>query len=196
MDAFDAMLERRSTGRLTEPGPTDSDLESMIQAAVSAPDHMALRPWRFIILKGDAKARFGAVMADALVAREPNATSGQLEKERNKLSRAPLVIVVAKKHIETSIPDTELLCAAAAATQNLLIAATALGYGSMWRTGDAAYDGSVKVALGLSPRDHIVGFIYVGTLAVTTPAGPTATGAATTASPHISDISAVTSVWT
>jgi len=91
-------------------------------------------------------------------------TEGQLTKERTKLGRAPLVVVVAALHRHSEkIPWDEQFAAAAAAAQNVLVAATALGYGSMWRTGDAAYDLHVKKALGLGPHDAIVGFLYLGT---------------------------------
>lgn len=168
MDTLDAIFGRRSTGRLTEPAPAGADLSRIIEAAAAAPDHGELRPFRFVILAGDAKDAFGQVLADAYLHRchavgaEP--TDGQLTKERTKLGRAPLVLVVCAvhRHSET-IPWVEQLAAASAAAQNALLAATSLGYGSMWRTGDIAYDPRVKTALGLGEHDAVVGFLYLGT---------------------------------
>ncbi len=167
MDAFEAILARRSIGRLVEPGPTDSDLERILQAALAAPDHGELRPWKLVVLEGEAKDAFGTVLADAYVERCESLgaapTEGQLTKERTKLGRAPVVLVVAAVHRHSDkIPWEEQFAAAAAAAQNALLAATALGYGSMWRTGDAAFDLRVKAALGLGPHDAIVGFLYLG----------------------------------
>jgi nitroreductase len=54
------------------------------------------------------------------------------------------------------------VCAASAAVQNLLLAATALGLGAKWRTGQPAVDPLVKEALGLSADQHVIGFIYLG----------------------------------
>jgi len=54
------------------------------------------------------------------------------------------------------------LAAAVAATQNIMLAANAQGYGAMWKTGAPAYDATVKRALGLEPDDDIVGCIYLG----------------------------------
>jgi nitroreductase len=168
MDALDAIFARRSTGRLTDPAPAGPDLSLILEAAAAAPDHGELRPFRFVILDGDAKDAFGQVLADAYLHRceavgaEP--TPGQLDKERTKLGRAPLVVVVAAVHRhDEKIPWVEQFAAAAAAAQNVLLAATALGYGSMWRTGDVAYDPRVKAALGLGEHDAIVGFLYLGT---------------------------------
>lgn len=168
MEALDAIFARRSVGRLTEPAPSDDDLRRILEAAVVAPDHESLRPWRFFVLRGEPKDAFGVILRDAYLARVKAAggepTEGQLEKERTKLGRAPLVIVVAAVHQESdTIPFVEQYASAAAAVQNMLIAATALGYGSMWRTGDVAYDPRIKRALGLTEHDAILGYVYLGT---------------------------------
>lgn len=168
MDAIDAMLARRSIGRLTEPAPTDDQLTEILEAGAAAPDHDCLRPWRFIVLRGEAKDAFGEVLAAAYLDRiraaggEP--TDGQLRKERTKLGRAPVVVVVAAAHQHADhIPFIEQYAAAAAACQNILLASTALGFGSMWRTGDVAYDPSIKRALGLTEHDEVAGWLYIGT---------------------------------
>lgn len=169
MDALDAIFARRSTGRLGGPAPAGADLERILAAAAAAPDHGELRPFRFVVLAGEAKDAFGQVLADAYLARcgavGVTPTAGQLAKERTKLGRAPLVLVVGavRRHSDT-IPFNEQVAAAAAAAQNTLVAATALGYGSMWRTGDPAYDQRVKAALGFADSDEIVGFLYLGTV--------------------------------
>ena len=169
MDAFQAMLARRSIGRLVEPGPSGQDLERILEAAAAAPDHGELRPLKLVVLQGAAKDAFGEVLADAYLDRCESMgaapTEGQLAKERTKLSRAPVVLVVAAVHRHSErMPWEEQFASAAAAAQNALVAATALGYGSRWRTGDASFDLRVKTALGLSPHDAIVGFLYLGTI--------------------------------
>ncbi len=144
MDALAAIELRRSTGRLSEPAPTDAQLTTMLDAASCAPDHGTLRPWRFIVLEGEAKAEFGEVLARAYTERcraeGVEVVAAKLEKERTKLGRAPMVVIVAALPVSGSIPTIEQVSATAAATQNLLLAATALGLGSMWRTGDPCYD--------------------------------------------------------
>lgn len=168
MEAIEAIFARRSVGRLTEPAPSADELALMMQAAAAAPDHGELKPWQFVVLQGDAKDAFGDVLADAYLARcaevGADPQPAKTEKERTKLGRAPLVVIVAAVHRHSEkIPWDEQLAAAAAAAQNLLLAATALGYGSMWRTGDPAYDVRVKAALDLTDHDAVVGFIYLGT---------------------------------
>jgi nitroreductase len=167
-ELVDLMLARRSIGRLTEPAPDDDELRRILEAAVSAPDHLELRPWRFVVLRGEAKDAFGEVLVDAYLARVAavggQPSDGQLKKERTKLGRAPLVVVVCavNQHNE-EIPWIEQVLAAGAATENMLLAASALGYASMWRTGPAAYDHKVMHALGLTDADAIIGFVYLGT---------------------------------
>lgn len=168
MDALDAIFNRRSTGRLAEPAPDAEEVELLLLAAAAAPDHGCLRPFRFVVLEGEAKDRFGQILAAAYIARceaiDAAPDPAALEKERTKLGRAPLVIVVAAVRQEArKVPWEEQEDAAAAAAQNILLAATALGYGSMWRTGEPAYDPVVKRTIGLGPDDAIVGFLYIGT---------------------------------
>ena len=156
MDALEALLTRRSPGRLTDPAPDDAALKTMLDAAMRAPDHGRLRPWRFIVLRGEARARLGDLMAEAMRRREPDMPDPALEKERAKPLRAPLIVVVAASLVEGhKIPAVEQLLAAGAAAQNLQLAAHALGFGTVWRTGAPAYDPYVKQSLGLDAADAI-----------------------------------------
>jgi len=86
-----------------------------------------------------------------------------LERERRKAYRAPMIIVVAAVVQEGKIPPIEQILSAGAAAQNMLHAAFALGFNAVWKTGGPAYDEKVKQALGLTAKDAIVGFLYVGT---------------------------------
>jgi nitroreductase len=191
VDALEAIFARRSTGRLQAPAPSDGDLATILRAAAAAPDHGSLRPFRFVVLAGAAKDAFGTVLADAYDARcaedgvEP--VPAKRDKELTKLGRAPLVLVVAAvPQASDKIPVAEQVAAADAAAQNALLAATALGYGSMWRTGDPAYDPRVKAALGLPADAAIVGFLYLGTFGeagAPEASAPDLTGLVTTWSP-------------
>jgi len=80
-----------------------------------------------------------------------------------------VVILVGAKISQGKIPEIETVCETAAAAQNMLLAAQALGFGAQWKTGAAAYDAGVKELCGLAPEDHIVAIVYLGT--VTSP-GP------------------------
>jgi nitroreductase len=163
MKAMELLIGRCSAVRLTEPGPTEEDLELMIMSAVRAPDHGRLRPWRFVVIRKEAREKFGEVLALHLLRKMPSASQELLENERRKALRAPLIVVVAQKSRPSEkIPAMEQILSAGAAAQNILLAAYALGYGAMWKTGSAAYDEDVKAAFGLDEADTIVGFIYIG----------------------------------
>jgi nitroreductase len=164
MDALEALTTRRSAGQLAEPAPDDRALDAMFRAALRAPDHGRLRPWRFLVLRGAARERFGAVLADALGRRDATATPPLMERERQKPLRAPLMVIVAAKTVPSpKVPAIEQVVAAGAAAQNIMLAAHAMGFGAMWRTGEPAYDAHVKAALGLAEDDTIIGFLYLGT---------------------------------
>ena len=162
------MRTRRSYGRLTEPAPTDDELHTMLEVAAAAPDHGELKPFRFMILRDGGKEAFGQVLEDAYLRRCADSgvvpVPAKAQKERTKLRRAPLVVVVSAARQPTErIPWVDQRDAAVAATEHLLLAAHALGYGAMWRTGAPCEEPLIKAALGLSDADAIVGFVYVGT---------------------------------
>jgi nitroreductase len=173
MDAIAALTTRRSVPKLTDPAPDDRALETLLKAGMNAPDHGRLRPWRFLVLRGDARRQFGDLLAEALRRRDPSATADQIEGERRKPLRAPLIVIVsATVTTPHKVPILEQIVAVGAATQNVVLAAHALGFATMWRTGAPAYDTTVKTALGLASEDTIIGFLYLGTAAGEPPIVP------------------------
>ena len=164
MDLFDAIDSRSSAARLTQPGPTPADLERLLQAAGHAPDHGRMKPWRFIAVNGAAREPYANAVALARRARVPAMTEEQLELEREKVRRSPSFLVVGCAVKENSkVPEIEQVVAVGAAVENLFLAAHALGYGVMWKTGPAAYDAHVKATIGLEAHDHIVAILHLGT---------------------------------
>lgn len=165
--ALDALLSRRSCSPrlLTDPAPSEADLRLMIEAAVRAPDHGSLRPWRFICIQDAARVQLGGAFATAYACRNRAGSREQLQRERLKPLRAPMVIAVAAAitHGHPSVRVIDQQLAAGAAAMNLLNAAHILGYGGMWLTGESCHDPNVKRALGLEPDDFIAGWIYLGT---------------------------------
>jgi len=160
-----AVLHRRSTGKLAEPGPDDATLAAMLEVACTAPDHGKLRPWRFIVLRDAALEDLGASFARAQAAKTPDASDTELESSAAKARRAPVIVtVVGRTTPHPKVQPWEQLVAAGCAAQNLCIAATAYGFGSMWRTGWLAEHPEVLAHLGVGERERVVGFIYLGTV--------------------------------
>src|SRR5215203_2873221 len=167
-DSISLLQQRRSVAasRLAEPGPGAEDLERLLTIASRVPDHGRLFPWRFIVIEGEARHRIGVVIAEAFKADQPGADEDSLNRERTRLSRAPVVVAVvsrAKPHVK--IPEWEQVLSSGAACMNLLTAASAMGYGASWITEWYAYDRRVLDALGLDPAERIAGFVHIGTVA-------------------------------
>lgn len=173
MDALDTLLARRSVPAqcLGDPGPSAEQLAVALDAALRAPDHGRLQPWRFRLVRGAARERFGDLLVEATVARDPATPAGQLEKLRSRPRHAPLVIIVsALLRDHPKVPEIEQLMSTGAAAMNLLNAFHALGFGAVWLTGPAAYDAAFARRLGLAAAEKLVGFIYVGTPGAVLPA--------------------------
>lgn len=164
MDTIQALQERVSIGVLGAPGPSREDIDTLLKAAVRAPDHGVLRPWRFLILEGEQLHQLGEVFVQAALQNNPDATPEEQEKARTRPLRAPcMIVVVSDNTLNHKIPVLDQVLAAGAAAQNILVAAHALGIGAMWRTGAMATHPYVKQQLGFEDKDDIVGFIYLGT---------------------------------
>lgn len=164
---LEAILNRRSPRSFKSEQPPRAVIEQLLEAAIRAPNHYVNEPWRFFVIAGDARNRLGDVFADRLAKSMVNPMTppmqATIDRERQKPLRAPVVIAVAA--IQT--PNTHALPvedieATAAAVENMLLAAPALGLGAYWRTGDAANAEETRAFLGLKPEDHLVAWVYVG----------------------------------
>ena len=163
MDALELLFSRNSQPLLAEPAPTDDEIELLLKAALRAPDHAWLRPWRFIRIRGESRNRLGDLFAEALT-QEEGVPAEKIAKSRSKPLRAPLVmVVVAKTQDHPKVPQWEQVVSAGCAAQGILYAAHALGYGAIWRTGSMAENTHVNNGLGLAENEKIIGFLYLGT---------------------------------
>jgi nitroreductase len=158
------LLTRRSGSAkaMTGPGPSPEQLAEILRAGARVPDHGKLFPWRFIVFAGDARARFGEILGAVLEAEGERPK--QIEEERARFLRAPLVIgVISSARELNKIPVWEQELSAGAVCQNILIAATALGFVGNWLTEWYAFHPAVKERLGLKAGERVAGFIYIGT---------------------------------
>jgi nitroreductase len=164
MDAITALLTRNSAARLVEPAPAGAAREHIFRAALRAPDHARLQPWHFLVVEGEGRNALGAAMARALQRHAPDSGAEALDKLRVNPLRAPLVLVlVARLSEHPKVPALEQQLATACAAQNMLLAAHALGFGGIWRTGQVTYTAELREELGLPHSDRVIGFLYLGT---------------------------------
>ena len=175
-DALTLLATRRSVPAvsLTAPGPDETALQTILTLASRVSDHGKLVPWRFIVYRDPHKALIGDKLVEVLLADKPTADAGSIEKERGRFQSAPVVIaVVSTAHANhPKIPEWEMIMAAGAVTQNLILAAYAQGFGAQWLTGPAAYDERLKAFLGIKPDERVAGFIHIGTPTETLPDRP------------------------
>jgi nitroreductase len=164
-NALDLLKTRRSVKpiELNGPGPTASELHTLLTIASRVPDHGKLTPWRFIVFEGDARLTAGDKIAEVFRHNRPDATAEQVEFERKRLARAPLVVaVVSRAGPHVKIPEWEQILSAGAAATSLVMAAYAQGFAASWLTEWYAYDRRVLDALGVRPEEKIVGFVHIG----------------------------------
>jgi nitroreductase len=164
-DALQLLKTRRSVKpmELGGPGPTPAELDTLLTVAARVPDHGKLAPWRFIVFEGDARMAAGEIIAAAFRASRADATPEQIDFERKRLSRAPLVVaVVSRAGPHAKIPEWEQQLSAGAVAMNLVIAAHAMGYAASWITEWYAYDRAALDALGLAANERIAGFVHIG----------------------------------
>lgn len=153
-----------SVKAMAEPGPTPEQLKTILEIAVRVPDHGKLTPWRLVLFEGEARRKFGEVMKARWQELHPDHGAEALAFQANLFLRAPTVLVIVSKagpHVK--IPEWEQLLSAGALTQNILLAAAALGVGAQWNTDWIAYDPKIMTAMGLSEHEKIVGIVYFGT---------------------------------
>lgn len=160
------LAKRRSTPSrlLAEPGPDDAQLLQLLTLAGRVPDHGALAPFRFLRIRGEARARLGELLVRRKLELEPETAQAALDKERGRFLQAPLVVaVIGVYQTPHGIPLVEQQLSCACVCHALLQVAQAAGFGGQWLTGWAAYDTSIRAALGVCESEAVVGFIHLGT---------------------------------
>lgn len=168
-ETIDLLLTRRSVKPMTmiEPGPTAEETDIILRAGARVPDHGKLVPWRFILFRGEARGDFGKVLQERYRVLEPRAGEDMLKIEAERFLRAPLVVAVVSRVVpHVKAPEWEQVLSAGASCQNMLVAATALGYACSWLTEWCAYDAGIARALGLGDNERIAGFLYFGSPSV------------------------------
>lgn len=163
MQAIELLTQRVSASRLTEPAPSQEQREVLFQAAMRAPDHGLLRPWRFVTIEGEARNKLGKVFADEVQANDPAASAEKITKAQGLLLRAPLIIgVIYHPTLNHKVTEFDQLLAAGCAAHAIVQAAFAQGLGAIWRTGEMVNSQAVLDALAVNAQEKMVGFIYLG----------------------------------
>jgi nitroreductase len=164
-DTIELLKTRRSApqGTLMSPGPNARDIDTLLEVAARVPDHGKLAPWRFIVFEGEGRDRAGEIIGDIYAKRNPEVDSKRLDYEKKRFSFAPLVIgVISRAAPHEKIPEWEQILSAGAVCMNLIVAASAEGFASVWLTEWYAYDRDVLARLGIGDHEKVAGFIHLG----------------------------------
>lgn len=171
MSTFEQFKEIVTRRRTVKPAQMngqlipEQDLKDIIATADWAPTHGRTEPWRFFVLTGDNLKKFCEHHAELYWANTDEAL--RTETKRESLSKmgdkaSHLVITVMRRTPDTKIIVEEEYAAVAAATENMLLGATAKGIASFWSTGGMTHHPAMKMYLGLTENDLVMGLIYLG----------------------------------
>ena len=152
--------------RLTLPAPDEDAMAQIFAAAAAAPDHGQLLPWRFVLIPVSERHRLGQVFVDALLERDSTASELELNRAREKAERAPVLMLAVVDAVcgDPAIDLNERLVSAGCAIQNMLLMATALGFGSALTSGKALKSTALRSLFQLSISEHAVCFISLGSV--------------------------------
>jgi nitroreductase len=147
------MAARRSRSKVTDAAPSHADILAAVAVAARVADHSSLRPWRLIEVRGTARERLGAAIAEADGTDTPS----------TKPLRAPLLIaIVASRRPSEKVPHWEQDAVASGVAHMLSLLLDEAGWGVMWRTGHYTRSAPVAAMHGLEENERLLGWLYVG----------------------------------
>lgn len=164
MKTIKAIQTRNSIPFLEEPAPNEEEMKEVYKAALRAPDHAWLRPWKYIEVTGDGRQKLAEAFVNAANLSDEEISDEYKEKLLKAPFRAPMIIVLVadiKEHAK--VPKVEQMLSLGASAQNILLSITSLGYGAVWRTGKMAFNPKIVASLGLPITNEIIGYLYIGT---------------------------------
>lgn len=165
MDAIDLLLHRRSEKKLSAPAPQGEQLNTILQAALRAPDHGKLQPYRFTVIQGEGLITLSELLKNAV--EELALGDERIKKAESFANRAPMIIAVVAKldpHIK-KVPAWEQMLCAGCATYAMQLAANAQGFANVWVTGPWLEGTALRQALHCENNDKIIALLMLGTAA-------------------------------
>jgi nitroreductase len=147
VDVDDAIRARRTHKQYGREPVPEASVRELVELARWAPNHKLTSPWRFRLLGDSTRARIGELVPEA---------------EALKLRRAPTLLLVTCVPSEDPVLAAEDVQATAAAVQTLLLAATARGLASYWRTPRCFREPEVRDVVGLDDAEVVVALVHLG----------------------------------
>lgn len=148
---------------LGDPGPSEAQIDRILELGARTPDHGKLFPWRFVVMGRDSRAEL-ARRLEPLAARQPGPDKARTVL--GKLTAAPVSILVVSAPVASpKVPEWEQQLSAGAVCMNLEHAANALGFSASWITDWYSYKAEATALYGIGAGERVAGFIHLGTLA-------------------------------
>jgi nitroreductase len=162
-----AILSRKSVSpkHLKDPGPNEAEIHLMLHAALAAPDHGNLRPWRAVLIPPSRRGQLAKVFKAAKLEQVPDASQDDLEKAAAQAFNAPGLLVIMIDPVQGHAKATveEQFIALGAALQNLILTAHSLGYGATITSGDKVHSRALQSCFSRIATEQVVAFISIGT---------------------------------
>ncbi len=178
MPFTDLLRRRRSIKKFTERAVTRAEIETLLDAAILAPNHRLTEPWRFYVLGPEAREAYGLALGvrKARKIEDPDASRAMRDRVAAEHRALPCMIAIALVKSDNPEIAEEDYAAAMMGVQNIMIAAVELGLGTAIRTGGVMGDAAAREAAGVAENERIVAIVNVGEPAEV-PAGPKKTSA-------------------
>ena len=177
MNTMDAINARRSIRKFNADSIEKDVIQKILDAAVMAPSAKNSQPWRFTIIDETKRAEFLDVIRKGITNREAEGQDiGSIQWSIRCIEQAPVTILVhntdgihpwkARKEHE-SWWDVATVQSVGAAIQNMLLAATELGLGSLWIAD--VWEAYPEINDWLKTDDQLVSAVSFGRPAVDPP---------------------------
>lgn len=142
---------------------TDEFIQTMLENANYAPTHRLTQPWRFKVVRSQAKDRLGIFLAEVYANITPKETFSlaKQEKIKEKCKSASAIIVICMQRDQKSrVPEWEEIAATAMAVQNMWLTCAAHNVGSYWSSPELI--NHVGDFFDFKEGERCLGFFYLG----------------------------------
>ncbi|RYF82243.1 MAG: nitroreductase, partial [Chitinophagaceae bacterium] len=151
----------------------DAIVAQILENATWAPSHGQTEPWRFVVFTGEGLKKLATFQAE-LYKKEAGENFKEATYQNlsaNPLKASHVIALCMKRDPNKKFPEVEEIAAVSCAVQNMYLSTTAYGVGGYWTTGGVTYKQSAKEFFGLGEDDKLLGFFYLGQVAVPSTAG-------------------------
>ena len=174
MDVTQAIRNRRSVKQFTGRAVSREQIEALLSAAASAPNHHLTQPWRFYVLGPEARHAYGLALGARKAKKLDDANAASALKEKIAAEHRALPAMIAVAVVLSDDPQTreEDYAAAMMGVQNIALSAVAMGLGTHIKTGAVMDDPAARAAAGVRDGERIVAIVNAGEPADAQPGKP------------------------